>query len=45
MDFLVNQSSKISKKLKEGTLIDKDFPIEVDPLSLKQELEKNIINS
>lgn len=45
VDFLVNQSSKISIKLKEGTLIDKDFPIEVDPLKLKYELENNIINS
>lgn len=44
VDFLVNQSSKISKQLKEGTLSDKDFPIEVNPLTLKYNLENNIIN-
>lgn len=44
VDFLVNQSSKISKKLKEGTLSDSDFPIQVDPLKLKYDLENNIIN-
>lgn len=45
IDFLVNQSSKISKKLKKGTLSDKDFPIEVNPLTLKYNLENSIINS
>lgn len=44
VDFLVNQSSKISKQLKKGTLSDKDFPIEVNPLTLKYNLENNIIN-
>ena len=44
VDFLVNQSSKISAKLKKGTLIDKHFPIEVDPVQLKNKLENNSIN-
>jgi nitrate/nitrite transport system ATP-binding protein len=44
VDFLVNQSSKISKKLKKGTISDKDFPIEVNPLTLKYNLENNITN-
>ncbi len=44
VDFLVNQSSLISQKLKTGSLSDKDLPLTVDPLQLKYNLENNIIN-
>ncbi len=44
VDFLVNQSSLVAKKLKEGTLLDKDLPLTVDPIKLKYNLENNIIN-
>ena len=44
VDFLVNQSSLISQKLKAGSLLDKDLPLTVDPLQLKYNLENNIIN-
>jgi hypothetical protein len=34
----------VAKKLKEGTLLDKDLPVTVDPIKLKYNLENNIIN-
>lgn len=40
IDFLVNHSGSIHKKIKNGSLKESDFPIKVDPHKLKLQLEK-----
>ena len=45
VDFLVNQSGTINKKLKKGELKDSELPISVDPHELRFQLENNSLNT
>jgi nitrate/nitrite transport system ATP-binding protein len=45
VDFLVNQSGTINKKLKKGELKESELPISVDPHELRFQLENNSLNT